>query len=176
MKKLDRLFFRESQNRRRERCFIGKVKENGLDVIVIANSGIDKVGKWDVEVEPIQKGTGYVVTSAKFSQDTLSLLKDDDEVVVLVNGTENKLKRRVDGKEKYIRLVWRSGGKVNYNTLLRNLEEKVTFLQLPPDFSMENFLQELKAACEEVDERYSARRFRNYVPNTPFADFFKDRK
>lgn len=182
-KKFLGMFFKESVNRRKEKCFIGKVRvPNEGDLIVIANPNlceVSKMGRWDVEVEPIKQGKGFFVTSAKFSRDELSIVTDIDggKVSVLVNGRENKLKRRMPDGEKYIPLVYDIEQRHSVRKVVVNIEEKIGFLQLDPEFSVSKFINEFEDACEVVINVSSRKgHFKDYVPNTPMADLLKHLK
>ena len=162
---------------------MGKVaSETGEgDDIVIANVGkceIDRPGKWDVVLLPMKKGKGWFVKSATFSQDSISIVVDEEnwEVRVEVNGKENKLKKLIDGEVKYIPLKMRCGVRVPMWVIKDNLKEKITFLQLSPEFSQRDFINEFSDRCSEMMDKWSGSRFRNYIPNTPFADALKKLK
>ena len=189
---MKRLYFRKSKNKSGKDCYIAKVKEyvqeEGKakkhigDLIVIANMdrcNIDKSGRWDVIVSPMKNGKGYLVSSAIFTLDVLTHEIDwnENEVLLLVNGEETKLKREGKGvnSTKFFPLSFQSARYYPIDRLLENIKEKANFLQLDSTFSLPNFLEDFGRACEAVHSDYQKNQ--NYgTPNTPFKEAFENLK
>lgn len=185
MKQIDRsgLFFRKSKNRRGGECFVAKIKEGGENLIVIANRetcGITQKGRYDVSLAPLRSGKGYFVTSASFCRDTVELEVDWDnyEVRILINGVENKLKKTIDGKEKYIQLVFSCENYYPIDKIIGNIRDKVPYLQLGAETDMEFIIKQFWETSKHMNDEYMRHRndMRFGKPNTPMADLLKDFK
>lgn len=175
------LFFRKSKNKRGGECFVAKIKEGSENLIVIANTetcGIQKKGRYDVVLSPLKKGRGYFVTSAHFCIDTVEVSSDwsNYEVKILINGVENKLKKQIDGKEKYIPLVFSCDNFYPIEKIVGNIREKIPYLQLDKNTDMEYIIKTFREISEKMNEEYMRHRkhMRHGRPNTPFADALKD--
>jgi len=165
--KLDftRLYFKKSQNKKGEDCFIAKVKSYSNtdsekrfvgDVIVIANCnsgviGITKEGRWDVKCKKMEKGTGYVVVEAQYTTDKIETKTEKHSVLVLINGREEKLKT---DDNKYIPLSFHCDKWYEVELILKNIERKLTYLQLPGEFSFAEFSNEFREKCINVAKEY----------------------
>lgn len=165
-----RLFFKKSKNKKGEDCYIGKVKQyvtkesggkqfNG-DTIVIANlfgsqkCNIDREGRWDVRCKKMEKGNGYVVVDANYTQDTLTISTGDFFAKFLINGREEKLKTE-DGK--YIPLSFDCDKYYDPEIIVENIERKLKYLQLPENFSFDGFMQDFLENCSKVHKAYCKR-------------------
>lgn len=162
-----RLYFRKSENKKGESCYISKIKnynilENGRkefagDSIVIANtvgrqkSNITKAGRWDVKCKKMKKGNGFVVLDAKWTVDKVMIKIEGWVVKFLVNDRQEKFKT-VTGK--YIPLYFDRERWYDPEVIVYNIEQKLKFLQLPEDFSFEELKLEFLGACDRVQKEY----------------------
>lgn len=188
-----RLYFKESRNKRGERCFISKVMKHIItgedkkvdtgDVIIVANldsTPIDRAGRWDVTTRKMFSGDGFIVTDAKWCADEVDMQVDfiNHKVSVVINGSVGRYKKvnKETSKVFFTDLEYHAGKKnVTLNKLLVALEDKQKFLQLPPHFSYVNFVADFIKTCEAIREDY---KFINggFYKNTPMADALKDLK
>lgn len=173
------LYFKKSKTKTGEECYISKIKgEDGMDEIVIANlnrKNVNASGKWNCVIQPIKSGRGWFVWSANFSQDVMTIEQDYDnwEVRVEVNGKENLLKKRTASGDKYIPLKMRCSLRIPVDTIVDNIRSKAKFLQLSPDFSLEDFLDDFRNASVVMQEQWVNGRKKHYQRNTPFAEMLK---
>ena len=191
-----RLYFKESKNKRGERCFISKQKEskvdggnlgegNDNDIIIVANVGvtpIDRAGRWTVTARKMFSGKGFIVEDATYCEDVVDMEVDfnSHKVSVIINGEVGRFKRvDKDANKKifFIDLVYapnRKGSSIEQ--LVSVLGEKEKFLQLPPYFSYANFIKDFAKTCEAIEKDYKAINYSYKIPNTPMAEALKKLK
>lgn len=158
------LTFKESKKKKlAQRTFVGKIKTyttdpkgnklRGEDGIVIADGStpIDREGKWDVEVVRMRKGVGWIVTSATYTNDILEIHRNGPWVYLLINGTEQPLKK--GGRN--ISLAFDASNYFDPKKIAENIREKVGHLQVYwKDNSLELFLGVFVQLCATAHLEY----------------------
>ena len=100
----------------------------------------------------MDKGSGYVVVDANYTIDAINFSVSDCRVGFTINGREEKLKTD-DGK--YIPLYFDAKSWYEPDTVFYNIERKLKFLQLPPDFSTEGLKVRFLEICTELEQKWS---------------------
>lgn len=151
------LYFKKSRNKRGEVIFISAQKNSEeQDCIILANPRnceITEEGRYDVECFPIKTGRGWFVCSAKKFLDSVEIEENWEKgiVRVLINGKENKLKKLdKEGKDRYFRLEVQVNRMYRLKLVRGYIKEKISYLQLPPEFSAKDFLMEFTCRATEM--------------------------
>ena len=187
--KFRRLYFKRSRNKRGEECFISKQKayvirgekksaENNTDIIIVANVGstpITHSGRWDVSTREMFSGKGFIVTDAEFCADELELDVDfiNHKVTVMINGEIGRFKKsdKVNDRVFCTDLSFNLSRKgANLGKVIKALQDKEKFLQLPVAFSFAHFVEHFKRTCEMMEKDYMAINGGYSIPNTPMAE------
>lgn len=158
--KFKRLFLKESTNAKGERCLIGKVIDKSVnpevDLIVVCNpdtmkeSGINRTGRWDVEVKAMKSGKGFVVLSGVWCFDQISFQIDDFRIALLINGREEKLKT----EGKYIPLYFDCRNYYDPQRIVRAMRQKLSYMQLPESNDVEAFLDCFIEESNKLEKEY----------------------
>lgn len=166
-RRFEKVYFREERNKRDELCFIGKVrqfkslesgeKEFAGELILKANtigkedSGMRKVGVYDVECVEMVHGNGWIVESCVWTKDTISMEIQDGNLHFLINGRREKY-RTEEGK--LLPLFYDPSLPFEPRKVWKSIENKLKYVQA--DYDLASLQKEWMERCDALWKEYKS--------------------